>query len=72
MELRRYLMAVGTALLRALRLPFGLPFGREHFVVYTDLERFFYLPYLLDLREAFVWHTDVHRLGKIKLICENL
>ncbi|MBQ9218157.1 MAG: hypothetical protein IJ160_08325 [Muribaculaceae bacterium] len=24
---------VGTALLRALRLPFGLPFGREHFVV---------------------------------------
>ena len=33
MELRRYLMAVGTALLRALRLPFGLPFGREHFVV---------------------------------------
>ena len=27
------MMAVGTALLRALRLPFGLPFGREHYVV---------------------------------------
>ena len=26
-------LVVGTALLRALRLPFGLPFGREHFVV---------------------------------------
>ena len=32
----------------ALRLPFGLPFGREHFVVYTDLEKLFYL---LNLRE---------------------
>ena len=27
-------------LLRALRWPFGLPFGREHFVVHTDLHRF--------------------------------
>ncbi len=29
----------GRILLRALRWPFGLPFGREHFVVITDLER---------------------------------
>ena len=28
-------------LLRALRWPFGLPFGREHFVVITDLHRLF-------------------------------
>ena len=30
---------IAHRLLRALRLPFGLPFGREHFVVYTDYHR---------------------------------
>ena len=39
-------------LLRALRWPFGLPFGREHFVVITDLEGLFYLLHLLNLRET--------------------
>ena len=43
-------------LLRALRWPFGLPFGREHFVVYTDLHRF---------RKIIICDNVTHRIHRI-------
>ena len=50
--LGRVVMPIGTASCTACNtrfiispspsvLPFGLPFGREHFVVITDLERYY-------------------------------